>query len=136
MEIKIFRETYTADTTIGIVVVDGKFFGYCLEDVVRPVGVKVKGSTAIPAGKYEVVVTMSSRFKRMMPLLVDVENFDGVRIHGGNSHEDTEGCLLIASNRIGVSKIQGSLESTITSLIQKDTTHGKKSYVHILSARS
>ena len=136
MEIKIFRETYTADTTVGIVTVDGKFFGYCLEDVVRPAGVKIKGQTAIPAGRYEVIASLSNRFKRVMPLLLDVENFAGIRIHGGNTHKDTDGCLLIAKNRVNTTTIQGSLESAITKLIQDDAAKGRKSYVHIFAARA
>ena len=97
---------------------------------------KIKGKTAIPAGKYEVVVTMSNRFKRLMPLLLDVEGFDGIRIHGGNSHDDTDGCLLIAKNRISDTYIQGSLESVITKKILDDAKTGIKSYVHILACRS
>ena len=136
MKLEIPRLFYSEECTVSPVIAEGKFFGYCLEDTVRPAGVKIKGKTAIPAGKYEVVVTMSNRFKRLMPLLLDVEGFDGVRIHGGNTHEDTEGCLLIAQNRISDSRIQGSLESVITKTILADAKKGIKSYVHIFACRS
>lgn len=56
---------------------------------------KVYAKTAIPVGLYEIRVTFSSRFKRDLPLLVDVPQFSGIRIHPGNTVEDTEGCILV-----------------------------------------
>jgi hypothetical protein len=85
--------------TISEVFIDGKPFGFCLEDTVRPDGEKVHGKTAIPAGRYKIELTMSARFKRILPILLDVPNFVGVRIHRGNTELDTEGCLLIGLER-------------------------------------
>ena len=133
MNLKLLRSDYYGDTTIGLVQAEGKFFGYCLEDAVRPT--KIKGSTAIPAGKYEVVVTMSNRFKREMPLLVNVPNYEGIRIHGGNTHLDTDGCLLIARNRLGDKMVQGTLETTITDKIKADTAKCVKSYIEIIDTK-
>ena len=133
MNLKLLRSDYYGDTTIGLVQAEGKFFGYCLEDAVRPT--KIKGKTAIPAGKYEVVVTMSNRFKREMPLLVNVPNYEGIRIHGGNTHLDTDGCLLIARNRLGDKMVQGSLETTITDKVKADTAKGVKSYIEIFDTK-
>jgi len=97
MDLKVLRKELTARSTIGELHVDGAFECYTLEDAVRPV--KIKGVTAIPAGVYEVVVNFSQRFQRPLPLLLHVPNFDGVRIHAGNTDADTEGCLLVGRTK-------------------------------------
>jgi hypothetical protein len=92
----IDRSEYTETTTVGDLFVNGVWECVSLEDKVRPE--KIKGETAIPLGKYEVRITWSPRFKRHLPLLIDVPGFDGIRIHPGNTHKDTEGCLLVGEN--------------------------------------
>ncbi len=97
MELRLKRTTFTSESTIGELYIDGEFECNTLEDVVRD-GPKVFGKTAIPYGKYKVVITMSNRFKRLLPLLLNVDNFEGVRIHPGNYAKDTEGCILVGIN--------------------------------------
>jgi hypothetical protein len=106
MKILLKRLHKTANSTIGELSINGKFECYTLEDVERES--KIYGKTAIAKGTYEIVMTMSNRFKIVLPLLVNVPNFEGVRIHAGNSAKDTEGCILLGQTRaidfIGSSK--------------------------------
>lgn len=97
MNITVKREIYTDKSTIGSLFIGDRFECYTLEDVVRPS--KIKGETAIDAGKYEVIVNFSNRFQQPMPLLLNVPEFLGVRIHSGNYASHTEGCLLCGSGK-------------------------------------
>jgi hypothetical protein len=106
----LLNRFFLADTyTIGKLSIDGKPFCDVLEDVVRDKNkdgdlqdageAKVYGQTAIPYGTYKVQLTMSNRFKKVLPLLIGVPEFEGIRIHAGNKHEDTHGCLLVGENK-------------------------------------
>lgn len=83
--------------TIGELAIGAGFLCWTLEDALRPV--KIPGETCIPAGRYRVLMTRSTRFRRMMPLLLEVPEFTGVRIHGGNTAADTAGCILVGAER-------------------------------------
>ena len=64
---------------------------------------KVKGRSAIPEGRYAVVISYSPKFKQWLPILLGGPEFNrkwqGIRIHAGNCSEDTEGCILVGKNR-------------------------------------
>lgn len=100
MELTLKRKHSKPSYTIGTLSVDGKYICDTLEDSVRDLVTekKVKGRTAIPAGRYRVVLNWSPRFGKPLPLLLDVPHFDGIRIHSGNTAKDTEGCILVGRN--------------------------------------
>lgn len=99
MQINVKRTFKGPDYTIGKLYIDGHYLCDTLEDTVRPAGTKIAGKTAIPAGTYRVKKTMSPRFKKILPEILDVPGFAGVRIHSGNTAADTEGCLLLGLNK-------------------------------------
>lgn len=107
MKIDLKRFEYGGTYTIGKLFIDGKYQCYALEDTVRelsgsPVWAwKVSGITAIPKGKYRVIIDYSNRFKKKLPHILDVPGFEGVRIHPGNSSENTEGCILLGTTWTG-----------------------------------
>jgi len=104
MLIEIIRDDEFPTKTFGKMFIDGRYFGETLEDTDREMekgGVKVYGESAIPRGRYPVTVSVSRRFGREMPEVLDVPEFRGVRIHGGNTEHDTLGCPLLGQVRTG-----------------------------------
>lgn len=97
IRLKVARTIKTKNSTIGEMSINGQPFCFTLEDPIRDT--KIAGETAIPAGVYKVIVNMSTRFKKEMPLLLAVPGFEGVRIHTGNYPRDTEGCLLVGMQK-------------------------------------
>lgn len=100
MKIQVVRRVYTARSTIGDLLIDGKFQCHTLEDTVRQPGIKEYGRTAIGSGVYDLTLTFSPKFSpkydgKPIPLLNNVPNFEGIRIHWGNTDADTDGCILL-----------------------------------------
>ena len=109
MKIDIIRDTFTNVSTIGKMYINDTYFCNTLEDVDRDLlstttlkeikDVKVYGQTAIPYGRYEVILSYSDKFKRYLPLLLNVPGYAGIRIHAGNTSVDTLGCILVGEKR-------------------------------------
>ena len=110
MELALKRIAYRKTYTIGKLYIDGVYFCDTLEDVNRDLNhdgdlkdegeEKVMHETCIPFGTYKVIINWSNRFKRNMPLLLDVPEFDGIRIHNGTTAANTSGCILVGKNSI------------------------------------
>ena len=131
------------DYTISPLSVDGQYLCEVVEDKDRGLkdsdslthirNVKVYGKTAIPVGVYEIELTMSQRFKRILPLLKDVPGFSGVRIHRGNTDEDSEGCLLPGENKIKGGVINSTeWEMKIIELMLLATKNGERIFWEII----
>ena len=105
MEIVLTRRWKGENSTISTITVDGMPHQFCLEDTDRNLSSSMKladiqknkiyGKTAIPSGRYQVVINHSTRFKRLLPILLNVPGYAGIRIHPGNRHVNTDGCLLL-----------------------------------------
>lgn len=93
MELTLNRIFLGSSATIGELLINDKHLCDTLEDRVRPEGEKVYGKTAIPEGKYEIELTHSPRFKKILPEILNVPNFSGIRIHSLNKAEESEGCI-------------------------------------------
>lgn len=114
MKLELIRTVFTDDTTLGELYIDGEFECHILEDKDRGLSsdmplseikkLKVKHETAIPYGTYEVKLTHSPKFKKVLPLLVGVPGYSGIRIHPGNTKNDTSGCLNPGEYTIGEEK--------------------------------
>jgi hypothetical protein len=120
---------------MGMVFVDGEYFCYSLEDVARPVGVKFKGETCLSEGVYKMGVTHSPRFdKSMIQLFTEGDYsinkggivFTGVRLHGGNDVDDSEGCPLLGANSNYVDRVSNcaGVNKRLIELVQYAENNG------------
>ena len=111
MELKVKREHFGPQATIGSMFINGVYECVTLEDVTRKLGPsgegKVSGATAIPEGRFKVIINMSPRLGRLMMRLLGVPFFDGVLIHSGNTDVDTMGCILVGQMVDGPDRIHG-----------------------------
>ena len=112
MELFLIRKFFKDRYTIGKLYNENTFICNTLEDKIRDLNDlnhdgdfddlnegKVYGETAIPCGRYKVIVSMSHAIGRMLPLLLDVPGFTGIRIHSGATERNTKGCILVGENK-------------------------------------
>ena len=130
MEMTLTRTAKRKAYTIGRLEIDGVYFCDTLEPAWRDLGPgrpghKIAGRTAIPEGRYPVVITWSPKFGQWLPLLLHVPLFEGIRIHAGNTAADTAGCILVGENR----KVGHVLRGTSPLLYPHDTLRTKP-YTH------
>jgi hypothetical protein len=96
MLIEVKRDTFTANSTMGSMFLDGVFHSYTLE----PRWDQSKGKPfAIPNGTYAADLEFSEHNGFITPRLQNVPNFTDIEIHPGNTPADTLGCCLIGYTR-------------------------------------
>ena len=138
LERKYFKETYT----IGNLYINGSFFSNTLEDKNRDVDkngkfdnseTKVYGETCIPFGTYKIILTMSPKFKRELPRLLNVPSFEGVLIHRGNTAKDSSGCILVGENK-AVGKVLNSTpyEEKLVKMMKNAISRGEEITIEIV----
>lgn len=123
--------------TPGILYADGLRFSFTCEDedrMLEKAGVdrKVYGRTAIPRGRYRVEVSWSHRFGKLLPAVLDVPGFSGIRFHGGNRAEDSLGCILVGKVRTatGIAQCADSVQRLIA-LIQDADDKGSEVWLEV-----
>lgn len=142
LEIISQREPSRGEATLSKLSIDGAFICDILEDVVREkkgfsvFQWKIKGVTAIPAGRYEVYLIDSPNFGPNTLALRNVPGYEDIRIHGGNTAVDTLGCLLtgtrnsantVASSQIALKKLK--------SILWPHFANAEKVFITILPAK-
>jgi hypothetical protein len=51
----------------------------------------------IPCGTYPIAVTWSPKFKRTLPIVLNVPGRSGIRFHRGTRPEHSRGCILVSA---------------------------------------
>lgn len=130
------RRWFGPKATIGELYVEEEIHRQCftLEDTDRSgenkileKGEKIDGATCIPTGKYQIVLDFSERFRRVLPRLINVPLFEGIRIHPGNTDKDTHGCILVGKTLVNSEMIGSSRDSfdILFGFLDTANKHGK-----------
>lgn len=102
LDLWIQRQPSDGTRIFGRLFLQGKPVAYTLED-----------ATPIPDGRYSVVITFSTRFQRMLPLVVNVPNVLGIRLHPGNTSDDTTGCILLGLTKTSTRLLNSAAACTL-----------------------
>ena len=142
MELLLERKYLKSNYTIGNLFINGKFYCNIIEDTVRDFNkngildcgeLKISGHTAIPYGEYEIKVTYSPKFRRELPILLEVKHFEGIRIHRGNTEKDSSGCLIPGENKKKGMVINSTkYELELTKLIKECNNRKEKVTIKIV----
>ena len=142
MNLTLKRLILTPNDTEGERYVNNVYFCKTLEDANRDLNKngqfdnsekKVYGETCIPYGKYKIILSYSPKFKRELPEILEVPNFQGIRIHRGNKVADTLGCILC-----GVKVNNGYLSNStpyeikLVELFKQAKSRNEESFIEII----
>lgn len=142
LELKVKRRWFAEDYTIGTFFADGERVCDTIEDKNRDLNRdgdlndkgegKVYGETAIPFGRYEVVLNISPKFKRRLPRLLNVKHFEGILIHRGNTVKDTHGCIIVGENKVKGKVINSTFyEKKVVEICEQAIEEGKRIFITI-----
>lgn len=137
------RRFLLKNKTLSFLLAEDQYLGIVLEDVNRDANAdgdlldagetKVYGQTAIPFGRYEIKRTHSPKFKKVLPELLNVPGFTGIRVHPGNTIEDTLGCLLPGTYYSGGKVVESTpVFLKFDGLLQAAEEAGERSYIDII----
>jgi len=143
INLKLERLYLRPGYTIGKLYIDNVYFCDTLEDQTRDLNMdgdlddegegKVFGETSIPYGRYHVEVTWSPKFKRLLPVVLGVYGFIGIRIHRGRWASHTQGCILVGENKIKGGLINSAdYEIALTKRLHAEQISKRKIYINIV----
>ena len=142
MKLRLERRYRCNNYCIDKLYINNEYFSDALEDPDRSLTdsmsleeikrIKIKDNTCIPYGTYNVTITYSPRFKRNLPLINNIKGFDGIRVHSGNTPQDTEGCVLLGFNKIKGQVIDSKVTvNKFIDIVQKALNKGEKVTIEI-----
>ena len=137
MELRLERKYRSNNYCIDKLYINGKYFSDALEDPDRGLTdtmsleeikkIKIKGNTCIPYGTYNVTITYSPRFKKNLPLINNVKGFEGIRVHNGNTPQDSSGCVLLGFNKVKGRVVDSKVTvNKFIDIVQKALNKGEK----------
>lgn len=109
MELKVVREEFNLDQTVGKLYANGIFICYTIEDRDRGLTndmdaseikrIKIAHKTAVNYGRYRVILSYSNKLKRYLPLMLDIRSWVGCRLHRGSTPNSSSGCICLGMER-------------------------------------